>query len=64
MLDRLWFRVLAAAERAVKDERGDGLVNWVVLAVGLAAAAAALVALLRPAIESAGQQIVNFISGG
>jgi hypothetical protein len=64
MLDRFWFRVLAAAARAVKDERGDGLVNWVVLAVGLAAAAAALVALLRPAIESAGQQIVNFISGG
>lgn len=60
MLDRLWL----LAERAVNDERGDGLVNWVVLAVGLAAAAAALVALLRPAIESAGQQIVNFISGG
>ena len=64
MLDRLWLRFLDLAERAVKDERGDGLVNWVVLAVGLAAAAAALVALLRPAIQSAGQQIVNFISGG
>jgi hypothetical protein len=64
MLDSLWLRFLALAERAIKDERGDGLVNWVVLAVGLAAAAAALVALLRPAIESAGQQIVNFISGG
>jgi hypothetical protein len=64
MLDRLWLRFLNLAERAIKDERGDGLVNWVVLAVGLAAAAAALVALLRPAIESAGQQIVNFISGG
>ena len=64
MFDRLWLRFLGLAERAVKDERGDGLVNWVVLAVGLAAAAAALVALLRPAIESAGQQIVNFISGG
>jgi hypothetical protein len=64
MPDRIWLRVLDLAERAVKDERGDGLVNWVVLAVGLAAAAAALVALLRPAIQSAGQQIVNFISGG
>jgi len=64
MLDRLWLRLLDLGERAVKDERGDGLVNWVVLAVGLAAAAAALVALLRPAIQSAGQQIVNFISGG
>jgi len=35
-----------------------------VLAVGLAAAAAAVVALLRPAIETAGQKMVNFISGG
>jgi hypothetical protein len=64
MLDRIWLRFLDLAEHAVKDERGDGLVNWVVLAVGLAAAAAALVALLRPAIQSAGQQIVTFISGG
>jgi hypothetical protein len=64
MLGRIWLRFLDLAERACKDERGDGLVNWVVLAVGLAAAAAALVALLRPAIQNAGQQIVNFISGG
>jgi uncharacterized protein involved in exopolysaccharide biosynthesis len=45
-------------------ERGDSLVNWVVLAVGLAAAAAAVVALLRPALENAAQSIANFISGG
>jgi hypothetical protein len=64
MLDALWFRLLDWAERARREERGDSLVNWVVLAVGLAAAAAAVVALLRPAIESAGQKIVNFISGG
>ena len=47
-----------------REERGDSLVNWVVLAVGLAAAAAAVVALLRPAIETAAQKMVNFISGG
>jgi hypothetical protein len=64
MLDALWFRFLEWADRVRREERGDSLVNWVVLAVGLAAAAAAVVALLRPAIETAGQKIVNFISGG
>ena len=64
MLDALWFRLLDWADRLRHEERGDSLVNWVVLAVGLAAAAAAVVALLRPAITDAGQKIVNFISGG
>src|SRR2546422_230679 len=40
MIDALWFRLLGWAERIRREERGDGLVNWVVLAVGLAAAAA------------------------
>ena len=64
MIDALWFRLLSWAERIRREERGDGLVNWVVLAVGLAAAAAAVVALLRPALEQAAQSIANFISGG
>jgi hypothetical protein len=64
MLDALWFRLLEWADRVRREERGDSLVNWVVLAVGLAAAAAAVVALLRPAIETAGQKMVNMISGG
>ena len=64
MLDRLWFRFFESANRLHEEERGDSLVNWVVLAVGLAAAAAAVVALLRPAIDNAAQSIVNFISGG
>jgi uncharacterized membrane protein HdeD (DUF308 family) len=64
MLDALWFRLLAWADRIRREERGDSLVNWVVLAVGLAAAAAAVVALLRPAITTAAQKIVDFISGG
>jgi len=63
MLDAIFFRLLEAAERIRRDERGDTLVNWVVLAVGLAAAAAALVALLKPAIQIGGQNIVDFISG-
>ena len=64
MLDAIWFRLLDSADRVRREERGDGLVNWVVLAVGLAAAAAAVVALLRPALETAAQRIVSFISGG
>jgi uncharacterized membrane protein len=63
MLDALFFRLPEAAERIRREERGDSLVNWVVLAVGLAAAAAAVVALLRPAIQDGGQKIVNLISG-
>ncbi len=54
MLDALFFRLLEAAERIRREERGDSLVNWVVLAVGLAAAAAALVALLGARAAAAG----------
>ena len=61
MLDAIWNRLL---ERLLREERGDGIVSWVVLAVGLAGAAAAVIALLRPAIINAGQSIVNLISGG
>ncbi len=64
MIDALWFRLLGWAERFRREERGDSLVNWVVLAVGLAAAAVAVVALLRPALENAAQNIANFIGGG
>jgi hypothetical protein len=63
MFDALFFKLLDAAERIRREERGDSLVNWVVLAVGLAAAAAAVVALLRPAIQTGGQKIVDFMSG-
>ena len=63
MLDAIFFRLLDAVDRIRREERGDSLVNWVVLAVGLAAAAAALVALLKPAIQDGGQNIVDFISG-
>jgi hypothetical protein len=54
---------LILAERAAREERGDSLINWVVLAVGLAAAAAAVVALLRPAIEQAANKIVSLLGG-
>lgn len=61
MLDFLWLRFLGAVQRIANEERGDSLINWVVLAVGLAAAAAAVVTLLRPAIESAANDIVSLL---
>lgn len=64
MLISLRLRVLALAGRVRREERGDGLINWIVLAVGLAAAAATVIALLRPAIQSAAQDIVTLLSGG
>ena len=60
LLDKMWNRLL---DRLVREERGDGIISWVVLAVGLAAAAAAVIALLRPAIVNAAQSIVNLIGG-
>jgi hypothetical protein len=63
MTDALWNRMLAMLDRLNREERGDSLVNWIVLAVGLAAAAAAVVAVLRPALSNAAQAIANFISG-
>jgi hypothetical protein len=64
ILDVMWFRLLAFAQRAHSEERGEGLVTWVVLAVGLAAAAAAVVAIVSPAVQSAAEKVVSTISGG
>jgi uncharacterized membrane protein HdeD (DUF308 family) len=61
LLDTIWNRLLT---RLLREERGDGIISWVVLAVGLAAAAAGVIAMLRPAISTAAQSIVNMISGG
>ena len=61
LLDTIWNRLL---NRLLREERGDGIISWVVLAVGLAAAAAGVIAVLRPAISNAAQSIVNMISGG
>jgi len=61
LLDKFWNRLL---DRLLREERGDGIISWVVLAVGLASAAAAVIALLRPAIVNSAQSIVNLISGG
>lgn len=49
--------------RAAAAERGDA-VNWLIITLGVAIAAAAVVTVLRPAIENAGQQIANLLGGG
>jgi uncharacterized membrane protein HdeD (DUF308 family) len=59
LTDWIWDRLL----RLARDERGDGIISWVVLAVGLAAAAAGVIALLKPAIANAAETIFNTISG-
>jgi hypothetical protein len=61
LIDAIWFRLVDAALRIREEERGDSMVNWIVLAVGLAVAAAAIVAVLRPALEKAAQSIVNIV---
>jgi hypothetical protein len=58
-LNAIWLRFLIAAQRARREERGDSMINWVVLAVGLSVVAAAIVALLSPALRTAAQHIVS-----
>lgn len=62
MLDKFWSALIDLGQRAVREERGDSLVNWLILAVGLAAAAAVVVATIRPAIENAANKIVSALS--
>jgi hypothetical protein len=58
---RLWITLTTRLRELRDDERGD-VVNWLIVTLGIAIAASAVVVVLRPAIESAGQQIVNLIS--
>ncbi len=63
ILDKIWFGLLASAQRVREEERGDSLINWLVLAIGLAIAAAAVVAILSPALKNAANKIVSVLSG-
>ena len=63
MLATLYLRLRTVARRVRDEQRGDALVNWVVLAVGLAAAAALVVATVGPAIANAAQKIVSSLGG-
>jgi hypothetical protein len=62
MLATLW-RTMKTRLRAIGvDERGD-VVNWLIVTLGIAIAAAAVIAVLRPAIEAAGKQIASLLGG-
>jgi hypothetical protein len=59
----LWRTVKSRLRAIGVDERGD-VVNWLIVTLGIAIAAAAVIAVMRPAIESAGKQIANLLGGG
>ena len=59
----LWRTVKTRLRAIGVDERGD-VVNWLIVTLGIAIAAAAVIAVMRPAIESAGKQIASMLGGG
>jgi len=59
----LWLRLKTRLRAIGVDERGD-VVNWLIVTLGIAIAAAAVIAVMRPAIESAGKQIASLLGGG
>lgn len=62
MLATLW-RTMKNRLRAIgTDERGD-VVNWLIVTLGVAIAAAAVIAVLRPAIVEAGRDIASLLGG-
>jgi hypothetical protein len=63
VLTTLVIRILLVGHRLRHEERGDSLINWLVLAIGLATAAALVVTLLRPALQDAGQRLASLLSG-
>ena len=58
----IWQRLRDQLGRLRDEERGD-VVNWLIITLGVAIAAAAVITVLQPAIESAGQQIANLVGG-
>jgi uncharacterized membrane protein len=58
----IWRRLRDHFGRLRDEERGD-VVNWLIITLGVAIAAAAVITVLQPAIESAGQQIANLVGG-
>ena len=55
-------RLISWMARKAASQHGDA-VNWLIITLGVAIAAAAVVTVLRPAIENAGQQIANLLGG-
>ena len=63
MLDLIWFKLLELAERSAKEERGAAMIEWLVIAGGMAVAAAGVVLLLKEPIEHAANKIVTALGG-
>ena len=62
LITTIWLRLRDRLAELRDEERGD-VVNWLIITLGVAIAAAAVITVLRPAIESAGQQIANLVGG-
>jgi len=62
MLATIWHTAKTRLHALALEERGD-VVNWLIVTLGIAVAAAAVIAVLRPAIESAGKQIASLLGG-
>ena len=62
MFKTLWLKLSNRLVDVRDDERGD-VINWLIVTLGIAIAAAAVITVLRPAIESAGHQIATLVSG-
>ena len=62
LITTIWLRLSDRLAELRDEERGD-VVNWLIITLGVAIAAAAVITVLRPAIESAGQQIANLVGG-
>ena len=58
MLATLWRTVKTRLRAVGVEERGD-VVNWLIVTLGIALAATAVIVVLRPAIESAGQRAMT-----
>ena len=62
MLATLWLKLSNRLVDVRDDERGD-VINWLIVTLGIAIAAAAVITVLRPAIEAAGQRIATLVGG-
>jgi hypothetical protein len=62
MLATRWQTVKTRLRLLGVEERGD-VVNWLIVTLGVAIAAAAVIAVLRPAIEQAARQIASLLGG-
>ena len=60
LTNTIWRTLRDQLVRLLDEERGD-VVNWLIITLGVAIAAAAVITVLQPAIEAAGQQIATLV---